>query len=151
MNLQTIAIDKGNQIFHAKSWNSILSQEIILELILEAHKNINNKARLCLHTSAAETMQVTYLAFVSPYEDRVHCHPNRPEVLIPILGIAEARLFDDEGNLKSSQTMEGGSGFAISTQKGIWHSLKVLSSEFVMVEVGIGPFTGDSTKFFNFG
>lgn len=150
MSLETIAINKGNQVYHAKKWNTVVSDEVISELLIEAQKNVNNKARLCLHSSPEEMMQVTYLAFVSPYEDRVHCHPKRPEVLIPISGRAEARLFDGEGKLQTSQILKGGSGRAISTEKGVWHSLKVLSSEFVMIEVGMGPFTRYSTKFFKY-
>jgi cupin fold WbuC family metalloprotein len=93
-------------------------------------------------------MQVTYLAFISPYEDRIHNHPHRAEVLVPILGEAEARTFDDEGNLLSNKLMRGKSGEAFSSNLGTWHSLKVKSSEFVMIEIGVGPFRPDSTTFF---
>ena len=149
MKLSQSTTETGKQIFHSNSWNFTVDEELILELISEAKKNKSNKARLCLHREPKEVMQVTYLAFIAPYEDKVHCHPHRPEVLIPILGEAEARVFDQFGNILSSQIMRGKSGEAFSSDVGTWHSLKVQSSEFVMVEIGLGPFQQDSTIFMN--
>lgn len=149
MKLSQSTTETGKQVFHSNSWNLTVDQELILELISEARKSGSNKARLCLHQEPNEVMQVTYLAFIAPYEDKVHCHPHRPEVLIPILGEAEARVFDQFGNILSSQIMRGKSGEAFSSDVGTWHSLKVQSSEFVMIEIGLGPFRPDSTIFMN--
>lgn len=149
MKLSSIATETGRQVFHSKSWDLNVDEELILDLIAEAKKSKNNKARLCLHQKPQEIMQVTYLAFVAPYEDRVHCHPHRPEVLIPVLGEAETRIFDESGDLISSQVMRGRSGEAFSSDVGTWHSLYVQSSEFVMIEIGLGPFLQDSTIFMN--
>jgi cupin fold WbuC family metalloprotein len=147
LSLIDISFSTGSQIFHCKSWNVEVKGELIADLVAEARINENRKARLCLHPNAQEIMQITYLAFVSPYEDRIHCHPLRPEVLIPVLGEAEARIFDENGNLVKSSLMIGGRGHAFATEHGQWHSLIVKSSEFVMIEIGIGPFRPDSTVF----
>jgi len=147
MKLSQSTTETGQQVFHSNSWNLTVDGELILDLISEASKNKSNKARLCLHQKPDEVMQVTYLAFIAPYEDKVHCHPHRPEVLIPILGEAEARVFDLFGNILSSQLMRGKSGEAFSSDAGTWHSLKVQSPEFVMIEIGLGPFRQDSTVF----
>jgi len=148
MRLSEVSTETGKQVFHSNSWNLQIDKELISDLIAEARKNPSRKGRLCLHPKPEEIMQVTYLAFISPYEDKIHCHPNRPEVLIPIVGEAESRTFDDEGKVLRSQIIRGGSGDALSTGVGKWHSLKVLSPEFVMVEIGVGPFHADSTVFF---
>ncbi len=147
MKLSEVSLQTGKQIFHSKSWNLSVDDELIEELLSEARQNENNKARFCLHPNSNESMQVTYLAFVAPYEDKIHCHPFRPEVLIPIRGMAEARTFDDQGNILKTELMIGGSGHAFSTEIGHWHSLRVNSTEFVMIEIGIGPFRPDSTVF----
>jgi cupin fold WbuC family metalloprotein len=149
VKLSEVSVETGKQIFHSKSWSLTVDDELISDLIQEAKKNSNNKARLCIHGNPEETMQVTYLAFIAPYEDRVHCHPQRPEVLVPVIGKAESRTFDNEGNLLTTQIMYGGSGQSFSTEKGIWHSLKVLTDQFVLIEIGIGPFKTDSTLFFD--
>jgi len=149
MKLSQSTTETGKQVFHSNSWNLTVDEELILDLISEARKNESNKARLCLHGKPDEIMQVTYLAFIAPYEDKVHCHPHRPEVLIPILGEAEARVLDQFGNILTSQVMRGKSGEAFSSDVGTWHSLKVQTSEFVIVEIGLGPFRQDSTIFMN--
>jgi len=136
MKLSQSATETGQQVFHSNSWNLTVDEELIIVLISEARKNKGNKERLCLHQKPDEVMQVTYLAFIAPYEDKVHCHPHRPEELIPILGEAEARVFDQFGNVLSSQLMRGKSREASSSDSGTWHSLKNQSSEFVMIEIG---------------
>ena len=148
MKLSQISTQTKQQVFHSHSWDLTVDEELILELVSEARRSKAKKARLCLHKDPEEIMQVTYLAFISPYEDRIHNHPHRAEVLVPILGEAEARTFDDEGNLLSNKLMRGKSGEAFSSNLGTWHSLKVKSSEFVMIEIGVGPFRPDSTTFF---
>jgi cupin fold WbuC family metalloprotein len=147
LSLIDISFTTGGQIFHCKSWNVEVQDELIAGLIEEARINENRKARLCLHPNAQEIMQVTYLAFVSPYEDRIHSHPFRPEVLIPIQGEAEARIFDENGKMVKKSRMIAGRGHAFATESGQWHSLIVKSSEFVMIEIGIGPFRPDSTLY----
>lgn len=148
MKLSQISTQTKQQVFHSNSWDLTVDEELILDLVSEARRSKAKKARLCLHKAPEEIMQVTYLAFISPYEDRIHNHPYRAEVLVPILGEAEARTFDDEGNLLSNKLMRGKSGEAFSSNLGTWHSLKVKSSEFVMIEIGVGPFRSDSTTFF---
>jgi cupin fold WbuC family metalloprotein len=147
MKISDNSLQTGKQIFHSRSWNTKVDDELIDELLTQARRNSNNKARFCLHPNSNESMQVTYLAFIAPYEDKIHCHPFRPEVLVPIRGQAEARCFDDKGNILKKELMVGGSGHALSTECGQWHSLRVESSEFVMIEIGIGPFRSDSTVF----
>jgi cupin fold WbuC family metalloprotein len=148
MRLSEVAVETGKQIFHGKSWNLRIDEELISDLIAEARENQSRKERLCLHPKPEEIMQVTYLALIPPYEEKVHCHPHRPEVLIPILGEAESRTFDDHGKLSKSQTMRGDSRNVFFTNEGKWHSLKVLSPEYIVTEIGEGPFHADSTVFF---
>ena len=147
MSFSRLIVQTKSQVFHSKSWNLTVSEELIEDLINEARKNKSNKARLCLHSSPNEIMQVTYLAFVAPYEDMVHYHPHRPEVLIPILGEAVLSVFDNQGNISTNHLMRGKSGEAFSSESGTWHALKILTSVFVMIEVGLGPFRSDSTIF----
>lgn len=147
MKLSEIANETDNQVWHCKNWEVVVDNLIIDELIKQAHLNKSKKARLCLHPKPNEIMQVTYLAFVSPYEDPIHCHPFRPEVLLPVQGLAERRIFSEEGELLQIEIMESGSGNSFVTGKGMWHSLKLISLEFVMLEIGMGPFTADSTHY----
>ena len=149
MKLSDISIQTSKQVFHSLSWDVKVDDELIENLMAEARKNSHRKSRFCLHPKPSEYMQVTYLAFISPYEDKIHKHPFRPEALIPIMGEAEARIFDNHGNIVKTELMIGGLGHTFSTESGQWHSLRVVSTEFVMIEIGVGPFRSDSTVFLN--
>ena len=134
-------------VFHANAWGQPL-EENLLELLIEKAKiNANRKARLCLHPTSDELLQVTYLAFSRPYSDKVHKHPHRPEVVIPIHGLARHSTFDPEGRILRSLVLDGTKPAAISTQVNSWHALEVLSESFVMIEIGNGPFSSTSTVY----
>ena len=134
-------------VFHALTWGQPLEENLLELLIEKAQSNSNRKARLCLHPTSDELLQVTYLAFSSPYSDKVHKHPHRPEVVIPIHGLARHTTFDFEGRILRSQVLDGNNPVASSTQIDSWHALEVLSESFVMIEIGTGPFLPTSTEY----
>jgi len=133
-------------VFHA-NWDCLITESDIDNLVSWAQEMNSRKARLCLHENPESLMQVTYLAFVKPYSDKVHKHPHRPEVLIPIRGEAIRRTFSERLEVESEVTMKSEFGNSFSISPGIWHSLEVVSEHFVMIEIGAGPFTKDSTVF----
>ncbi len=147
VKLTEIAVETGPGIFHAAEWGCELPENLYEELIEIASKNESNKARLCLHPNSEEKMQVTYLAFKAPYADRVHKHPHRPEVLIPLSGVAVHYTFNDRGEIIASQTMDGSKPTTFSSALGTWHGLEVVSESFVMIEIGVGPFVATSTTY----
>jgi len=147
MSLYDIANQTLPGVFHAKYWGTEISPRLLTGLIEVARKNDNHKARLCLHPTPKEKLQVTYLAFINPYKDRVHCHPDRVEVLLPILGKARYSTFNNNCELLSSELIDGDLSLAICTPKNVWHSIEVYSETFIMLEVGLGPFNENSTQF----
>ena len=136
--------EKSPGVFHAKSWNTQLDLESIEELFKIARLS-NNKSRLCLHPNIYENMQVTYLAFLKPYKDKLHFHPSRSEILIPIIGDAEHRIFDKKGEIVSKSILSARLKSAISIESNTVHSLELISSKLLMLEIGSGPFTSEST------
>ena len=129
------------------NWESSIYERDINELINWAKHLDTNKARICLHETPRSLMQVTYLAFIKPYSDKVHKHPSRPEVLIPVRGRAIRRVYSEGLELIKEELMKSGTGESFSTSIGEWHSLEVVSEEFVMIEIGLGPFTPESTVY----
>lgn len=91
----SVAKETLQGVFHAHNWGQDFSEDLLETLIQEAKHNSNRKARLCLHPNPNEPLQVTYIAFSSPYSDRIHKHPHRPEVLVPIIGQAKHTTFDN--------------------------------------------------------
>ena len=134
-------------VFHAKTWGEALEEDLLDQLIEKAKVSSNRKARLCLHPTPDEMLQVTYLAFSRPYVDKIHKHPHRPEVVIPVLGEARHTSYDGEGNVLQSRILNGAIPVAVSTQMETWHALEVISEFFVMVEIGTGPFLQTSTVY----
>ena len=144
---QNKGIEFASGIFHALNWDTDFSEKDLEELFAEARKSQKNKARFCLHPLASDVMQVTVLAFVSPYSDLVHKHPHRPEVIFPIRGKATHQTFDQGGASVKSVLLDSENPTLLSTAAHRWHSLEVQSTEFAMIEIGTGPFLPDSTVF----
>jgi cupin fold WbuC family metalloprotein len=134
-------------VFHSKAWGQPLEEDLLKDLIKIAKGNPNHKARLCLHPTPDELLQVTYLAFYRPYADKVHKHPHRPEVVFPLLGEARHTSYDAKGRISGSITLIGTNPIAVSTPSEAWHSLEVISEFFVMAEIGTGPFLPTSTVY----
>lgn len=140
-------IEIASGIFHALNWDSDFSEKDLEKLFMEARRSEKNKARFCLHPVATEVMQVTVLAFVSPYSDLVHKHPHRPEVIFPIRGKATHQTFDQSGASIRNELLDSEHPSILSTAAHTWHTLEVHSPEFAMIEIGTGPFLTDSTVF----
>ena len=134
-------------VFHALVWGQDLPEDFMNLLVEKARINPNRKARLCLHPNPSELLQITYLAFCSPYSDKIHSHPHRSEVLVPVIGQAKHTTFNIAAHIISSKIIDGSFPVPISTPKGVWHAIEVLTPSFIMIEVGTGPFLKDSTVF----
>ena len=146
--LSDYGIETSSGVFHAHSWNTKLPIDFTKLMIDNLVDSTLSKLRFCLHPNADELMQVTYLAFKAPYEDRVHKHPHRPEVVIPLIGEALHTTYANDGLVISQRHLVENQPTSASTQPGDWHSMEILTPVFLMVEVGVGPFRSDSTVFF---
>lgn len=140
-----IPIQTQPGVFHAPRWGYPILSNFVQWLIKEAEKNPNNKARLCLHPNPNEITQVTFIALVAPYQDRSHTHPYKPEIMIPILGKAILTIQEDSKSAPNLVTLDSENSLPISIQANAVHSLKIVTSHFVFLEIGNGPFTSNST------
>ena len=141
------AIETLPGVFHAISWGQQLEQNLLEILIESAKANINHKARFCLHPNHSDLLQVTYLAFTRPYFDKIHKHPDKIEIVIPIHGHALHTTYDSDGKVIGNVKLDGSNPVALSTKPDLWHAVEVLSENFVMLEIGSGPFLPASTVF----
>ena len=132
---------------HALNWGQPIPCDLTETLIESAKRNTNHKARFCLHPNPSELLQVTYLAFTRPYSDRIHKHPDKIEVLIPIYGQALHLTYNSAGKIIRNVQLDGSNPKALSTSFGVWHAIEVLSENFVMLEIGTGPFLPTSTVY----
>lgn len=143
----TSGIETSPSVYHAREWGQQLETNFLNLLINAAKRSDTRKARFCVHPDREETLQITYLAFIHPYLDRIHRHPGRAEIVIPIQGKAMHLTFDSEKNLSNNRLLDGSNPVALTTIKDAWHSIEILTDCFVMVEIGLGPFTSNSTVY----
>jgi len=141
------AIETLPGVFHALTWGEPIEKDLLKILIETATKNVNNKARFCLHPNPSESLQITYLAFARPYLDRIHKHPDKIEVVVPIYGQAIHNTYNSAGKVIRNIKLDGSNPVALSTTLGLWHAIEILSENFVMLEIGTGPFLPTSTLF----
>ena len=141
------AIETLPGVFHALQWGEPIEQDLLKILIEIARKNVNNKARFCLHPNPSESLQITYLAFTRPYLDRIHKHPDKIEVVVPIHGQAIHKTYNSAGKVIRNIKLDGSNPVALSTTLGLWHAIEILSENFVIIEIGTGPFLPTSTLF----
>ena len=134
-------------VFHAPKWGQMIPQNFVPLLIEEAENNPNRKARICLHPSPDEITQVTIVALVAPYKDRLHTHPTRPEIMFPLFGKAVLTIYDDRNGAPRYLTLDSNERLPISIETNVVHSLRVVTASFVFIEIGNGPFTNTSTHY----
>ena len=134
-------------VFHALNWGQPIEQDLIEILVQNARTNSKHKSRYCLHPNPSELLQVTYLAFTKPYLDKIHKHPYKVEVVLPIYGKALHNTYNSDEKIIRSVKMDGSNPLALTTTNGLWHSVEILSKDFVMLEIGLGPFLSTSTIF----
>lgn len=145
--LSDFGIETSFGVFHARSWSTKLPLNFVHLLLRSLESSDISKLRFCVHPNPDEIMQITYLAFKAPYKDRIHKHPNRPEVILPLSGEAIHSCYDSSGLKLSQSLLTGNDPSSLSTEVGVWHSLEIITPFFVMLEIGSGPFRQDSTVF----
>ena len=145
--LSDFGVETSSGVFHARSWSTKLPLNFVQLLLRNLENSDISKLRFCVHPNPDEVMQVTYLAFKAPYKDRIHKHPNRPEVILPLSGEAIHQCYDSNGLKLSQSLLTGNNPSSLSTEVGVWHSLEIMTPFFVMLEIGSGPFRPDSTVF----
>jgi cupin fold WbuC family metalloprotein len=145
--LSDFGIETSLGVFHARSWSTKLPLNFVHLLLRNLESSDISKLRFCVHPNPDEIMQITYLAFKAPYKDRIHKHPNRPEVILPLSGEAIHSSYDSRGLKLSQSLLAGNDPSSLSTEVGVWHSLEIITPFFVMLEIGSGPFRQDSTVF----
>jgi hypothetical protein len=100
-----------------------------------------------VHLDPSKALQITYLAFINPYNNRIHGQPGQNEIVIPFIGIASHTTFDSEGIMLKNHLLDGSNPVALTSTVDAWHSIEVLSEYFSMIEIGTGPFKYNSTVY----
>lgn len=123
------------------------SLEVAQFLVLEAMKNPRQIARLCLHRSAKDTVQMMMIGLAPNAVFPVHKHLVKSEFLMHLWGSGEIWVKEDTDF--SSPVTHNFVGNAICPiPAGKWHAVKAGRKRLALIEITSGPFDPEDTIFF---
>jgi cupin fold WbuC family metalloprotein len=136
-------------VFHANSWDIKITNELLNDLLNHASINGLNRARLCLNPTRYEPLQFMYIAFLRPYSDKAHYHPNNINIHLPILGEANYHVYSKKGKLLRTHLLSGQNPHPVVTPKGVSNATEIISNHFIKLEITPGMFDESSTVYLN--
>jgi len=140
----------GKVIFRKGRIVSIDSKQIsLLKKLL--HESPDKKARICLHSSFANALQEMLIIHGCGAYVRPHKHIKKDESISIIEGRGLLVIFSQKGKIKKVLPLSARSGkgnFVCRVNKGLWHSLVILSDALIFHEVSAGPFMGENENVF---
>lgn len=144
--LAEIARETIPGVWHAHHWGTVVGEELIGELLVQARTLPSKKARLCAHPDVSEIEQQMVIVMAQGAHDHIHCHPTKREALVVLRGSADFRTYTDEGHLTSVLPIGPRTGTCLlSVTPGTWHHLTPHECDLVFLEFALGPFRPDST------
>lgn len=149
MELEKYAKQTKLGVFHANSWDTLITKELLNDLLNQAKTNGTNKARLSLNPTKMESLQFAFLAFSRPYKDKIHSHPKNLNIHVPILGEANYYVFSNKGQLIKTHLLTSKNPYPIVTPKGVWNATEIISKQFIKLEISPGIFEEGTTFFLN--
>lgn len=123
------------------------SLEVAQFLVLEATKNPRRIARLCLHRSAKDTVQMMIIGLAPNALFPVHKHLVKSEFLMHLWGSGEVWVRED-ADVSSPVTHNFVGNAICSIPVGKWHAVKAGQKGLALIEVTSGPFDPADTIFF---
>ncbi len=116
----------------------------------EAARLPRQRARLCAHGNAEDTVHEMLIALGHKTCICPHAHPNKSESFHVIEGAADLVLFDDTGKIAQVISLGAPSSnqtFYFRINQPYFHTLIVQSAFFVIHETTAGPFRPHTTQF----
>lgn len=121
------------------------------DLILNGKKNINGRARLCLHKNNQNFFQ-----FMIIYHDYrtvlpIHRHLNITEDLILLHGSLDYFSYDDNFNvIKQIYLNANSEQNGVTTIQNTWHNMEIKSDYIIFIENVKGSYENNITEIRNF-
>lgn len=150
IELETIADQVDEGVYHCRSWGSSLGERTISSLGTLALFSPSGKARLCMHPSTLDGEQQMLVAISGTCEDRIHFHPNKAETLLLVEGRGTHITYDIYGTQVNQTPLSSDDFTYVNTQPGVPHHVVVQSRVLIFWEFTRGPFGPGSTVFTDF-
>ena len=122
--------------------------KILFETLTEeAKKSSRLRAHMNLHESLEANAQRLLVALEPGTKMPIHRHLNTNETQIVLNGRMRVLFYNDEKKLLEKFDLCPREGiYGIHTPKGQWHTLEVLETNTVILEVKDGPYTPSAPK-----
>ncbi|MDD3161177.1 MAG: WbuC family cupin fold metalloprotein [Bacteroidales bacterium] len=119
-----------------------LDAQLLDNLSAEARKSPRLRMNLNLHDSLDAKAQRLFNALEPGTDLPIHRHPHTAETYLLVRGKLRVMFYDDARNEISSTILDTQTGnYGIQIPAHQWHTLEVLESGTVILEVKDGPYT----------
>lgn len=119
----------------------LLTQEILDAVSGKARESKRLRMNYNIHASVDEKVHRMFNALEPGTVVPIHRHQASDETMVLLRGALEVMLFDENGNLTEQHTLAADStAFGIDIKAGIYHTIDVLETGTVMLEIKEGPY-----------
>ena len=120
----------------------VIDEQLFNQLTEEAKKSPRLRQHYNLHESLDAKAQRLLVALEPGTSMPIHRHPSVNETQMVLRGCMKVIFYNDQKEVTEEFVLDPKKGnFGIHTPKGQWHTLEVLESGTVILEVKDGPYT----------
>ena len=133
----------NEEVFYLSDEAASITGQHFSFLSKQAAKNRRKRCRICTHQSADAVLHEMFIMHSKGNYVPPHAHMNSDESLTLIKGEGAMFLYDGCGNVTRVIYLNADVNKGVSyvrTPKGVFHSLFILSDEFLFKEAVLGPF-----------
>ena len=136
-------IKENDEVFYLPENSTGINAQYWRFLSLQSAQNQRKRCRICTHKSADETLHEMFIMHRKGNYVPPHAHSNSDESLTLLKGEGAMFFYDQHGKLLqiiylNADNNKGAS--YVRTPKNVFHSLFIISEEFLFKEVVLGPF-----------
>lgn len=133
-------------VFETESDPVTIGHEQIEDLIAEARKQPNGRARLLLHGAREDSLHEMVIALPGASCDHPHINYKSGKSFTAVSGQFAVMCFSEDGSIITPVVLSAGPwpGAKLARlRRPTWHTIIPLEGDTVFVETIIGPFTGN--------
>jgi len=138
------SLDKFNdEVYYLSTEHSGINNEHFSFLSAQAQRNERKRCRICTHSHPDDVLHEMFILHCQGNYVPPHAHGNSDESLTLLKGEGAMFYYDTHGELLNivylNADPEKGHNY-VRTPKGVFHSLYIMSDEFLFKEAVLGPF-----------
>lgn len=133
----------NDEVYYLPEQCTAVNEQHFLFLSAQARKNTRKRCRICTHISAEDILHEMFILHSKGNYIPPHAHSNSNESLTLFKGEGAMFYYDNSGRFLHfvylHEDPKKGNNY-VRTPKGVFHSLFIISDEFIFKETVLGPF-----------